>query len=104
MAFLKVSGILLSLAFLAIWLTGISHSWNYVTPEDSRTNSILPSRIIINMLPGGTNMIDFDHSISNSSSHESNNLNSDFIGSKRSEDSEEIFKDDEFEDSEYYLD
>ena len=52
------------------------------------------------MLPGGTNMIDFDHSISNSSSHESNNLNSDFIGSKRSEDSEEIFKDDEFEDSE----
>ena len=45
-------------------------------------------------------MIDFDHSISNSSSHESNNLNSDFIGSKRSEDSEEIFKDDEFEDSE----
>ena len=56
------------------------------------------------MLPGGTNMIDFDHSISNSSSHESNNLNSDFIGSKRSEDSEEIFKDDEFEDSEYYLD
>ena len=45
------------------------------------------------MLPGGTNMIDFDHSISNSSSHESNNLNSDFIGSKRSEDSEEIFKD-----------
>ena len=52
------------------------------------------------MLPGGTNMIDFDHSISNSSSHESNNLNSDFIGSKRSEDSEEIFKDDEYEDSE----
>ena len=52
------------------------------------------------MLPGGTNMIDFDHSISNSSSNESNNLNSDFIGSKRSEDSEEIFKDDEFEDSE----
>ena len=45
-------------------------------------------------------MIDFDHSISNSSSHESNDLNSDFIGSKRSEDSEEIFKDDEFEDSE----
>ena len=45
-------------------------------------------------------MIDFDHSISNSSSHESNNLNSDFIGSKRSEDSEEIFKDDEYEDSE----
>ena len=45
-------------------------------------------------------MIDFDHSISNNSSHESNNLNSDFIGSKRSEDSEEIFKDDEFEDSE----
>jgi hypothetical protein len=52
------------------------------------------------MLPGRTNMIDFDHSISNNSSHESNNLNSDFIGSKRSEDSEEIFKDDEFEDSE----
>ena len=45
-------------------------------------------------------MIDFDHSISNSSSHESNNLNSDFIGSKRSEDSEEIFKSDEYEDSE----
>ncbi|MDP6764838.1 MAG: sigma-70 factor domain-containing protein, partial [SAR324 cluster bacterium] len=45
-------------------------------------------------------MIDFDHTISNSSSNESNNLSSDFIGSKRSEDSEEIFKDDEFEDSE----
>ena len=53
------------------------------------------------MLPGGTNMIDFDHSISNSSSHESNNLNSDFIGSKRSEDSEEIFKDDELEISKF---
>ena len=44
-------------------------------------------------------MIDFDPTISNSSSNNSNEMSNNFIASKESSDSVEVFKESEFEDS-----
>jgi len=45
-------------------------------------------------------MIDFDQSISNSSSNNANDMSNDYIASKDSQESSEMFKESEFEDSE----
>jgi len=45
-------------------------------------------------------MIDFDPSISNSTSNNANDRSNDYIASKDSQESSEMFKESEFEDSE----